>query len=140
MLRHSIRPLLASMLVLGSVGTLADVAQAAEPRMIPFECTIPMTGTIRCGDPDRNIRLGPEKRLSIEWASTTGTNPETKVTFHVFHAVSGKELASEYLQKPPTAKRMWTNPNNKSVDVYVTAGSDTWGAITIRGWYYIDQP
>jgi hypothetical protein len=137
---HFARHILVSTLVLGSVGTLADAALAEErsPVMIPFSCTTPIIGADRCGDKDQNLRIGPESRLTVDW--TTSDNKEACVTFVVVHAVSGKELASEELCEAPKAKPLWTNPEKKFVDVYVTVKSDKASRVKIGGFYIIYRP
>lgn len=108
--------------------------------MIPFKCTVPSTGSVRCGDKDRNIRIGLEKRLTVDWTTSADKRTDTCMTFVVVHAVSGKELASEVLCGVPKTKRLWTNPENKSVDVYVTVKSNVYDPVEIGGFYIIARP
>lgn len=138
-----LRQVMVSTLLLGSFATIADVAFAEEPRpvMIPFSCTTPRVGADRCGDPDRNVRIGPEKRLTVDWVTSADKDPKTCMMFYVIHAVSGKELASKELCGAPKSGRLWTNPENKSVDVYVAVKStNRVSHIDIGGFYIIDKP
>lgn len=136
---HFIRPLLIATFVLGSFGTLTDAALAEETtRSVVFSCTVPMIGAERCGDNDQNIRVGPEKRLTVDW--TVSGDPKACVTFHVYHAVSNDLLKSVELCNAPTAAHVWPNPDKKTVDVYVKVSSTRPWSFNIKGFYNVNQP
>lgn len=138
-----LRRVVVSSLVLGAFATLSDVVLAEDkPIVIHYECTIPTTGSERCGDANRNIRVGPLKRLTIQLDQIPydPRNP-IKVTFTVFHAVTNNQLAaSREMSQPGEGDRVWTNPKDEAVDVYVTVKSNAWGKVDIAGRYVIDKP
>ncbi|MBK9265817.1 MAG: hypothetical protein IPM54_39265 [Polyangiaceae bacterium] len=138
---HFLRHALVSTLVLGSFGVLADAALARDKPAVlySFSCTTPVLGSERCGDANRNIRLYPGQRLSVEWDSTS---KEACMTFYVIHAVSGKALGrtDELCKCPTTSEGVWANPKDEAVDVYVTVSSDVTSNVRIGGTYVVDKP
>jgi hypothetical protein len=135
------RHIFISAVTLTSIGTLTYAAFAGEKRqMIVFDCTVPITGTARCGDPDQNVRVGPEQRVAVDWTVSSDTDSETCVTFAQFHAVSHEHLRTKQLCGVPAAGALWTNLDKKSVDTYITVGSNAKTKMTIKGFYHVARP
>lgn len=139
--KHFLRHVLVSSLVLGSFGVLADAALARDKPAVlhAFSCTTPRIGSERCGDVNRNIRVYPGQRLSVEWDTTS--DKDAHMWFYVIHAVSGNELGrTRELDHPPTKDQPWANPKDEAVDVYVTASSNVYTNVLIGGTYVVDKP
>jgi hypothetical protein len=136
-----IRSLLVSTLVLGSFGTLADAAPPKEVAEIRFECEVPRVGKDRCGDANRNVRLGPAERLTVQVDKIMPAGP--CVTFYVVHAVSGEQLRAlpRICQPDGAGTPAWTNPEDEPVDVYMNVSSSTvTTTLVVEGRYRIDRP
>lgn len=128
-------------LVVGSFATLSDVVLAVDVAEIYYSCMVPKVGKDRCGDPNRNVRVGPLQRLTIQLDKIS--HKGVCVTFYVKHAVSGNLLATSPKMCQPDAggEQVWTNPQNEAIDVYMTASSDTvMNSVTIEGKFRLDKP
>lgn len=128
-------------LVVGAFATLSDVVLAVDVSEIYFECMVPRVGKDRCGDPNRNVRVGPLQRLTIQLDKIS--HKGVCVTFYVKHAVSGNLLGTtkEMCQPDAGGDQVWTNPQNESIDVYMNVSSDTVkDTLAIEGKFRLDKP
>ncbi len=135
------RRLAVTSLVVGSFATLSDVVLAVDVAEIYYECMVPKVGKERCGDPNRNVRVGPLQRLTIQLDKIS--HKGACVTFYVKHAVSGNLLATSPKMCQPDAggEQVWTNPQNEALDVYMNVSSDTvWNSLAIEGKFRLDKP
>jgi hypothetical protein len=141
---HFARHLVVSAVVLTSSSTLADAvfAESREPQAFAFSCHVPSWGKERCGDADRNVRVGRAKRLLVN-VKTMPQNAKDPfcLTFFVYHAVSGDKLQEVpricETDKPVT---IWINPKEEAVDVFMKVSSNKVEAFDITGWYIVDHP
>jgi hypothetical protein len=138
------RQFLVSAAVLTSSSMLAEevFAESREPQAFAYECRVPSVGTDRCGDADRNVRVGRTRRLSIKLDTIPKDEKDPYcVKFHVYHAVSGEELAtSTSMCKAGLLEFVWSNPKEEAIDVYTKVGSNKYSAFTISGYFVIDRP
>jgi len=115
---------------LGALGLLSSVGLADGTKIVrPFTCHVPAVGTTRCGDLQRNYRVGPKVRVSVKIDKAV---PDIAIIFYLKHAVSGKQLAETTAHKgDPVA--VWTNPQDEAVDVSFEAKTDSYAGSTIEG-------
>lgn len=138
--------LIVSSFVLLSSTMLADVvlAESREPRAFAFSCTVPSLGKDRCGDADRNVRVGRGKRLLVTVDTVTPKPPADKeicFEFFAYHAVSGDQIG--HVEKVCTLGKpygIWANPKETPVDVFLKVGSDSYDKLEITGAYVVDHP
>jgi hypothetical protein len=133
------RQFLVSAAVLTSSSMLAEEVFAEGAEIIPFECDLPLFGTARCGDPNRNIRIGGLRRVSVALEAKA---EQKCALFYVYHAVNEKVLATEMKACTGSmAKHLWTNSDEEVVDVVIRAKAENSSdSYSIRGNYIIDRP
>jgi hypothetical protein len=118
---------------------VTDVVLAEEDaQFIAFDCDVPLVGSARCGSPNVNVRVGGRRRLNVQVNSIPS---KSCVKFTVHHAIENKELrTSGEICAKQMASTLWTNPDDETVDVFMTVKSVDYNAYTIRGNYIIDRP
>jgi hypothetical protein len=134
---HLARTLAVSSLVLLSSSTLADAVLAGEgAQLIEFTCDVPLFGSNRCGSPDRNVRVGGNKKLNVQVRSAPAGRC---VTFTVYHAVENKKLVtSREICPHEKATELWPNLKDEGVDVFMIVKSVDNASFTITGTYIIE--
>lgn len=133
------RQFLVSAVVLTSSSMPAEEVFADGAEIIPFDCRLPLFGTARCGDPNKNIRLGALRRISV---ALDAKSDRLCTFFYVYHAVNEKVLAADVkVCTGEAATHLYTNPDDVGLDVVIRAkAASKTESFDIKGNYIIDRP